>query len=555
MTDIAGKRQTLVIIETQKVKSYLFASPYMRETRGGSLLLDLLNRKITREVLATLRTTDYEENYLGGGSGRILFGNRDDADEFKRRLLDHYRRDTADAAVSVELIDRRADECFQDWVHRGVGESRNNKLGKRGGISLIGGRWSRPCSSCGRGSAERLVFEHGRHYLCRSCSLKRSKVNQLYSNTKPTPRKYRRLKSVQALSEHYDSKFIFTTLAREGERRKTPLLLPQDFEDIGAASRPGNYMGFIYADGDRMGETVKRLGKLFLKEEDLKQAYRAFSEIVDEATRTAAVDAVMTVVGTRRGGELPAEFILAGGDDLMLAVPAHLAIDTAILFMEKYTEQTKSLQAKYIGEAHLKDYFATEGLTTSAGIVIAHAHFPVSDLMSLAGQLMNSAKKKSALVSARGQADNKGCLDFMIVADSVSEPLQKRREKEYEKKEEGISLTERPYTTDEARKLLERIRGMKADLVPRTKLKALYSALFHNGMQAQFEALRIVDRLNATGNFKPGSTIHQLFNDFERFPFRGGGGHWTTPLADIIELYDYIHPEERPPQKQSSGGE
>ena len=70
--DITAMR-FLVVIETQKVKSYLFASPIMRETRGGSVLLDSLNRKETKMILKGLGIIHHEEIYLGGGSGRVLF--------------------------------------------------------------------------------------------------------------------------------------------------------------------------------------------------------------------------------------------------------------------------------------------------------------------------------------------------------------------------------------------------------------------------------------------------------------------------------------------------
>ena len=41
----------LVVIETQRVKSYLFASRFLRETRGASMLLDRLNRAKTRDLI------------------------------------------------------------------------------------------------------------------------------------------------------------------------------------------------------------------------------------------------------------------------------------------------------------------------------------------------------------------------------------------------------------------------------------------------------------------------------------------------------------------------
>ena len=82
----------LVIIETQKTKQYLFASPYLRETRGGSVLLDLLNRKETEELLRNnYPNSSYEIVYLGGGSGKVLFSNKDHAEQFKQQLIQLYR--------------------------------------------------------------------------------------------------------------------------------------------------------------------------------------------------------------------------------------------------------------------------------------------------------------------------------------------------------------------------------------------------------------------------------------------------------------------------------
>jgi hypothetical protein len=51
MREKMSQMNFLVVIETQRVKGYLFASPILRETRGASLLLDNLNRDETKELL------------------------------------------------------------------------------------------------------------------------------------------------------------------------------------------------------------------------------------------------------------------------------------------------------------------------------------------------------------------------------------------------------------------------------------------------------------------------------------------------------------------------
>lgn len=557
----------LVVIETQKVKSYLFASPIMRETRGASVLLDMLNRRETERLLKKHAPSGFEIVYLGGGSGRILFEDVHEANTFRDKVLNLYRRRTVNARLAVEVVERNGDECFPDWMRRAVGETQRNKLGRVEGVSILAGRWIRPCTSCGSEPAEEMLTEHGLLQLCRSCILKRVEVTNLYDDIKrvskefkPTENLWPLLKPASELAEHYAEEFIFTTLARRNKEERFRVFLPQDLNDIGEHSMPRNYIGFIYADGNRMGEVVKHLAEVFRDEESAKQAYKAFSRIIDEATRQAAVDAVMTKVdlGAEKEGfrSIPAEFIMAGGDDLMLIVPAQNALDVAALFMETFQARTLDLQNKYVKDGELSDIFSPRGLTTSAGVVIAHAHYPVSDLMSLARDLMKLAKKKSAIAAKADAGFDKaietGTIDFMVLTESVSEPAKDRRAREYTQKVPGshnrgrkVSLTERPYTAEGIKKLLSIIRELKRSTVPRTKLKALYSALFRGTMQAQFDSLLILERLKSSGDLKPGSVLDDLVRSLDRFPFRinpdpDAEAVLTTPLTEIIELYDFV---------------
>ncbi len=534
----------LVVIETQKVKSYLFASPFMRETRGASLLLDMLNRKKTEELLQ--KFPGAEIIYLGGGSGRIEFSSRNDAESFKTKLLDMYRQETENARIAVGVVEQKPGELFTDAVSRAVELCRKSKFSRFQGQPVIGGRWIRPCSSCGRQPAVKIFHEFGKHLLCHSCLKKRNEVNKLYADTKPgeglTPRP---LAPKEKLKKRYGNDFIFTTLSEyiEGE-----LFLPQDFDDIGACSSPANYMGFIYADGDRMGEYVKKLGKKFRNDANAKEAYKLFSQITDKATRHAAIEAVLSIVGMQHkniNGKtrpyLPAEFIMAGGDDLMLVVPAHHALDVAVRFMELFQEKTKHF-AYESSDPSLYEVFP-QGLTASAGVVIAHRQYPASELMTMAGELMKMAKKKAAGLADQGK-NISGLVDFIVLSEASSESPQNRRDEEYistSASGKTIILTERPYTISECKWFLQWIRDAQKSGVPKTKIKALYPVIFKQQMVAQYEALTIRERLKKTGNLSEGSPLYELFTQLNAFPYRDKGhGIWTTPLSEIAELYDFI---------------
>ncbi len=542
----------LVVVETQRIKGYLFASRFLRETRGASLLLDRLNRRQTRDLVVK---HGGREIYLGGGSGRVLFRERAGADEFARDVRDLYRRNSWDARVSVVVAERAAGESFPAWVRRAVEESNRSKQDRAEAIPSVGGRWIRPCSSCGREPAQHLPRPdvQGVHQLCRSCRLKREEVHAFFRHDKGRLERLQPVPPAEVLRAGRPD-FILTTLVKEVEKRfhGARTLLPQDFEDIGDRSRPSNYLALIYADGNAMGQVVREMGSLFPGDE-AEGAYRAFSEIVDRAIREAAVEAVLAEAGTEEmetaRGEparlVPAELVLAGGDDLIVVVPAQAALGVAARFVSLYQERTLALQDEWVAGRRLSRRFAPDGLTTSAGVLIAHASYPASQLVELAAELMKLAKRKAADLAQAGTAT--GTVDFAVLHESVSEGMRDQRQAEYEASCPSgtrVRRTERPYTAAGLVTFCDRIRALKTSPVPRSKLKALYAALFRSPIEAQFDALRLRERLQVTGDLDSGP-LADLVAELPFFPFRDAGkGYWSTPLSEIVELYDFV-PEAR----------
>jgi hypothetical protein len=541
----------LAVIETQRVKGYLFASPLLRETRGASLLLDRLNRRETEVLLERLGGRSV---YLGGGSGRVLFESQEKAEEFALEVRALYRERAWSARVSVEVLERQGKESFPAWVARGVTESRKSKLSRAEALPSLGGRWLRPCTSCGKEPAE-WIDSPVEHRVCRSCLAKRRQVRSFYGEVKGNLDRLLPMPVAAELGRDWKD-FVLTTLAEAVERQGSAdggtllrTLLPRDFEDIGERSRPRNYFGLIYADGNRMGEILRGMAEKFPLDEEARGAYRAFSRLVDQATREAAVEAVLERVEISEleleEGEMarlvPAEFVIAGGDDLILIVPAHAALGVAERFLGLFHEKSRELQQQAIQEREIPREFAEEGLTTSAGVVLSHASYPASQLVDLAADLMKSAKRKAADLAQDRRFE--GTLDFMVLHESGTESVKQRR-KEYEGKtllDRPVRRTERPYTAEEMSLLEQRIVALKRAGVPRGKLKALYAALFRSPVEAQYEAARIRERLAATGHAGPGP-LADLFDQLPFFPFRERpDGAWSTPLTELIEIYDF-HP-------------
>lgn len=488
-----------------------------------------------------------------------MFESGEAAEGFRAEVAALYRRETRSAQVSVEVVERKEGEEFPLWMARGVQESRKNKLARFEAVPLLGGRWIRPCTSCGKEPAEESSLRdvQGSHQLCGSCLRKRKEIWSFYREVKGSFDRRVPIPPAAKLREKWPD-FVLTTLAEKVEARfgaEVRTMLPQDFEDVGRGSRVRNYFAWIYADGNRMGETIRKMAGDFREESAARQAYRAFSRIVDRATREAAVEAVLDEVGAReetsREGEparyVPAEMIVAGGDDLILAVPAHYGLGVAERFLRLFQERTLALQKEAVKAGDLPRLFAENGLTTSAGVVFSHVSYPASQLVDLAAELMKIAKRKAAGLFREKNVEE-GTLDFLVVHEAGTESVKRRRKEEYEGKlptGRALKRTERPYTADGARELCERVKALKASGIPRGKLKALYAALFRNPVEAQYEALRIRERLEATRALAKSEPLRDLVRDLYLFPFREDAqGNWTTPLSELIEIYDFLIPDE-----------
>jgi hypothetical protein len=545
----------LVVIESPRVGAYLFASPWLRETRGAMVLLNLVLRREIKAIHKELGITGCEKIYWGGGSGRFLFETETDAESFRNAVSARFREKAIDAGVVVQVLERSPSQSFLDSVIEGVRLARLDQGRRPENAPVLTGRGVRPCSSCGKEPAESIFPLKGTHGVCRACIAKREAAEGLYSRVKPGKRHYLPLESAHNLARQYSNKFILTNLGQYTESEGYSVYLPKNFETIGLVSRPNSALGFIHANADRVGEYVKVLASMCGNDEEAKRAYRAFSEIIDRATREAAVEAVLENVDVRdeNGSDraIPAEFMLAGDGELMLAVPAHNALDITLQFLRKFQKKTQELQRHYLDKKDLREVFAPNGLSASAGIVLTRNHYPARDLMELAGELTKLAKTKSADLAQRlkrGAPDGEetGMLDFMVFSQAASEPFKERRHKKREANPAGdktIILTERPYTCAEAEALLEAIRSLKADKITRSKLKALYAAVLQRPMQAQFEALTIRESLKASGSLTDRSTPEKLFAQLPRFPFRDNtDATWSTCLPAILDLYDFVQP-------------
>lgn len=159
------------------------------------------------------------------------------------------------------------------------------------------------------------------------------------------------------------------------------LSFPDDFAQLARAATgpdglPGTHTALVFADGNRVGEFIKQAVK-----EGVAKA--TLAPIVTEANRAAVVAATARLLGGDPAAPVPVSPHLIAGDDLLLSLPATLVWP----FLRTYLPGVPETLSRLV-EGKVPDV-----PTVSAGVVIAGATYPFTDLVSLAEKALKRAKK------------------------------------------------------------------------------------------------------------------------------------------------------------------
>ena len=184
---------------------------------------------------------------------------------------------------------------------------------------------------------------------------------------------------------------------------------------------------------------------------------------------------------------LPADILLLGGDDLLVALPADRALD----FAQKATETFQQLTQEKIDaleDKKTRKFFykqlSNEGFTISCGVAIAKSNYPFYLLLDLAEDLLKNAKRKDSLYS-HSKSDGLSRIDFHVVAGANSHALTQVREETYLAKVGATDpRTLRPLSCQQLEQLRKNVQELRAAGFPHSKLHELQeAALLPNWIQ------------------------------------------------------------------------
>lgn len=612
-----GVDLALLAADTDRTQEYVFESTKLPEIRGGSELLNRLNKTGLPQILAEagLPTNFVDEAstpgcviYAGGG-GFLALVPASIAAELAAKIEQYYPAQTGQATITcvwlpvtpaeiyagwgippvslVEVNSYQTGETAEYWPRlagaygvaaaQPISEMAFRRYWGFGQIVQAAGvllrrRKEQPllrpiiealphamrCQICRIRPAERMYLYFGESWpLCHPCWRKaRTQKDE------ETARGQRSGWAREARSQQVNS--FLTWLNREKPELAarylagvplTQIHYAQDLSNLGEACQPRpGYIGFIYADGNRMGRVLESLPT----PKDYRQFSRALQNAIERATFQALGENLQAIEVERtsptgkslgRGFIHPLEPLVIGGDDVMLITPGDAALPVAVRLGQLFEAELRQLPAEI--RVWLPDDL--QQLTLSVGVVIASSHNPVRFLRQIAKELCASAKSRAHDELQAGRPTS--TLDFLVLK---SQSMLRRNIKQLRKSppyyykepghEAGRYLTAAPYTLAEARRLLELLKQMRQTNFPTSQLQNIVAALHQGRQYGSIHYLYQQARLKA--RLGPKNFLAHLVEQWpyqtqldpipwHRSPHRPGGQVFASIVPDLLELYPF----------------
>jgi len=532
-------KESLLLMDTDGIKNYVFGTNKLRDIRGASAILDELNRIEMTEIVKRITNNNFVTIFSNGGVGEFVVPT-DCVNQIIESVKNAYNENGASVTCTSLHLDgdfniQESDVDFQ--IKQLAYDLQSKKSGFRTKIA-ISNPFFRTCDICHEKVASVKDVIPTEFYICHRCQSKRDKLAKLKAKTK----KY--FRTTNPLSDKSMRSRLIEELKKLEKDNKLEFILdenlafPDEIEDVNESEN--DYIGLIYADGNNMRREIEKRKKL--------PEHRDFSESIDDAIFSSLASAINKFLhpyqNTRHKKTqimFPFDVLLLGGDDLIIVCQAKKALNVAIEICNTFYKETK------------------EKFSLSIGVALAHTNFPIRLLLKIAENLLkvaktervnfmryeNDASRKNAFTKNRIEEFRRGAINFMTISNSASllyeDYYNDSLESEYEK--EKFVKTFRPYSPKQLERLLELGEELIDSKFPKSKLEYLGEALFSGKFNSMLKSLVVFTRAKTEQK----ALLRQLFNFYPELemlpPWQTLGYDMKTKktaILDILEIYRFL---------------
>lgn len=284
-----------------------------------------------------------------------------------------------------------------------------------------------------------------------------------------------------------------------------------------------DWIAVIHADGNGLGQVLQKIAN-----GNDKNAFRKFSQDLDNANRAAAQDAYISIRDKEKFDKrIPIRPIVLSGDDFTVICRADFAIELTQKFIQNFEDNTRKMG---------------HSLRACAGIVFVKSSFPFYYAYEMAEDLCNAAKE-DAKKKVKNQWDAPSCMMFYKVEDSFTESYNEIKDRVLTTKD-GFSYAFGPYYLDNSydnrwtiETLLKTVETLnkedKESNALKSHIRQWLSIRFNNPGEAQQK----LDRMKTTLDGQT-TTINRLTTPVED---EDAPRKMRIPAYDVLSLHSVMY--------------
>ena len=652
--NVLKENRVLVSIETVKIKDFISSTNKLKLIRGASYLLDYMNQVEVPRILKKYgleykthelvnkiyninddkeflekvdeeidKTIDKRILYIGAGNAKFLVDSEKTAEKICKEIKEIYKNLAPSAKVVAECYPMKENEEIWTAIDE-LAQKTAEKKSEGFPMLNIDLPFAVKCDLSGtepavvswkniEGDLENIEI-HRSGYPWEKDNEKINEIGIVEFKEDTGKQKGNTLKAIKNVIEEkklniseesavkikYSNKMIKDDVNEIGFYSIIKKALNYDIHlntEIDDYSVGDSFIGFVYSDGDGLGDFLKNVKKVYTTEKEYLKFMRKFSVILDRNTKYVLKEVIKKMYNEKKfvkkktilkdgkpkyeiiNGEkkiveksVIGEFLIVGGDDVCAVFPADLAIEISYEFQKQFEEKMKKFTEIENQKNKKKN---PENITSSCGVVIAKNKTPMFQLFEQGLKLQKSAKAKRYQENKNREGEVRtGYIDFQVIGNEGNVNIKEYRQKWYNKfdkenKNKGkLHVSRRPYSisgleneeykdvSESIDKLIDQVKKLKTKNFPNTKIRYIYDLKKDDTKtdnEKIMESINILSKMNT----EEIQVLNELWGikDKMNLTFKNENEKFKElfdNIFDVLEIYDFIQKEKKSSEKEDT---